>query len=193
MKDIQEAMKQHAKKNQVNPSEPSSNGNAVKAAFNGFATAEELNATYRTASYDLSVGQRVQFRQIPPGDRFMCQGRAISSKMTELGLNPSDNRLRQAYVDRLTREERDELEKEIYQRMICVAATQPRFSMLPPERCERDVVSVWVLSETDVLGFGGAIDRFGNENDEGRFRADSSPDQGGTTEVDADEDSDGGG
>lgn len=196
MTDIHKAMKQHTKGKEQEQAAPSTNGDSVRAAFNGFATAADFADSYRVASYELADGKhaskRLEFKEITPGDRFMCQGRTLNIKMTEQGLNPNDTKLKQAYIDRLTREERFEIEKEIYQRMICVAVTKPRFSMLPPERCERDLVSVWVLSESDTFGLGGAIDRFSNENDEARFRADSEPDTGSDTETRADEGGDGG-
>ena len=142
-----------------------------------YATVADFMTEVKESNFTLSDGKPVKFRAVRPIDCQALIGNALTAAMLESGASQDkaiQQKSRQAYYDQLPVAARQELILIDAHSLIVQASVQPKFSMLPMDRCPPDKVPVELLSRDDAYNFRNAIEAFsGVKQAEEEFRSDS--------------------
>ena len=155
----------------------------ISARFNnnGYASAEDFLKDYKTSSFTLRDGRKIELQGLDPGDFIPIDGSPIRVMMTAAGLDFEDEKIRKKFIGDMTIEQRAELlDRHLVnvRRVVVKSVISLVFSLKLQHECGKGVVSIERLSDDDLLSIWDAIRKLSLDEiagqDEATFQGDSS-------------------
>lgn len=155
-----------------------------EASADGFATAADFRNRFKKSTYTFEDGLTIEFRALKPIDFQTFRGSALTIRMVEAGVKGyNDTKKRQQFSDSLSDLAGLELVTDAAKETIIQAATDPKFTALPPDKCSPEKASIDTLSPTEVWELSDAIKNFsGGDEAEEMFREPGETDAEDTAE-----------